>query len=524
MTVLAAAALITLLPAVSGERVDEPATAQPTPTTDGLQDLPTSTTPSGSTSVPTSTPAHAENACPLPDPLVKPPNNRPLIEGTVGNSVTLDGGSLFDLPSDATGHRWTQEFAEQNSLDYTTYTDVRISNSTSIAASFRPATPGKYRFRLTSSDTSVTLSTNEVEVLVPAPENRFDFRSINFPDLFGENGGEAFRINREDPACLDRVLDHAFSMAERVNANWLTIVPAQFMVQYDPTPKWGATYESLSLTDDDLYKAIIDKAHEHGLKVLQAEQDAPDFSLADLNHEHWLEVRQTEAYWEGWFDEWTPWAIERAARAEQFGVDMFSPFVWANDLLQPEKYPDYESRWDEMLRGIREVFSGDIAIWSIGSIGPSLTFADDLDAVILSLDSGGLFGQDHITDRLKPELDQVVRSVKERIDQSRPTLAKSGVPVYYSPIATSSDGQRGSEDPEELATFVPDFQEQAIYYEGMLQAFADEPWITGIMLSVTDWFDQFARPPEGLYFDQTFQASPRSKPAEDVSALWFGAE
>ena len=39
-----------------------------------------------------------------------------------------------------------------------------------------------------------------------------------------------------------------------------------------------------------------------------------------------------------------------------------------------------------------------------------------------------------------------------------------------------------------------------------------------------DWFDQFGRGEEGLYFDQTFQASPRSKPAEDVAALWFGAD
>lgn len=472
----------------------------------------------------TATAAHSESQCLLPDPLIKPANNRPLIKGTVGNLVTLDSNKLFELPGDSVSHVWTQVFAEQDSLDYTTYTTVRISNATSAAASFRPTTPGKYRLRLSSTTGSGFETTNEVEVLVPAPVDRFEFRSINFPDLFGNNGGEAFNVNPDDPACLQQIFDHAFSMAERVNANWVTIVPAQFMTQYDPTPVWGATYEGLSLTDDEYYATLINSAHSHGLKVLQAEQDAPDLSLADPDFDRWEDVKRTPEYWEGFFDEWTPWAVERAARAEKYGVDMFSPFVWANDLLRPEKYPDYERRWLEMITEIREVFSGEIAIWSIGNVDQNLTFLDQLDAVIISLASGGLLGQGIIEDARNPQLDQVISSVKGRLDQSRPTLENSGVPVYFSPIATSSDGQLGSEDPEELATFVPDFQEQAIYYEGMIQAFASEPWVTGIMLSVTDWFDQFARPPEGLYFDQTFQASLRSKPAEDVSALWFSAD
>lgn len=522
---LVAAILVTLLPAVSGERVEPTATAQPESTPSQPDSIPVRPTASATQTAipePTATPAHTANQCLRPDPLVKPANNRPLIEAASGELVTLDANSLFDLPGKAVSHSWVQVFAEQDSLDYTTYTTVRISNSTSTTPSFRPSTPGKYRFRLTSADAVGSETANEVEVLVPAPEDRFEFRSINFPDLFGENGGEAFRVNPEDPNCRAQVFDHAFSMAPRVNANWLTIVPAQFLTQVDPSPIWGETVETLSLTNDEYYAALIESAHSHGLKVLQAEQDAPGFSL-DLDQERWAEARRTPEYWEGFFDEWTPWAVERAARAEKYGVDMFSPFVWANDLLRPEKYPDYERRWLEMIAAIREVFSGQIAIWSIGSVDQNLTFLDELDAVILSLDSNGLFGEGFIDVRNNPQLDQVISSVKNRLDQSRPTLADSGVPIIYSPIATSSDGQLGSEDPEELATFVPDFQEQAIYYEGMLQAFASEPWITGIMLSVTDWFDQFARPPEGLYFDQTFQASPRSKPAEDVSALWFGA-
>ena len=69
---------------------------------------------------------------------------------------------------------------------------------------------------------------------------------------------------------------------------------------------------------------------------------------------------------------------------------------------------------------------------------------------------------------------------------------------------------------------MPDFQEQALYFEAMFQAVSEEPWGTGITIGIMNWSNQFGRPLEGLYFDQTLQGSSRSKPAEGVAALWFG--
>ncbi len=531
--ILTTALVVTLLPRASGELVEPAPTSTPLatepdrdPTQESANQVPAAVQ-TGTPTIPMATEERGEHttvSCLQPEPLIKPINDRPLVRTTAGSLVTLDGRTLFDLPDDAVGYQWSQVFADQDSLDYTTHTAVPHLLASGATASFRPETPGKYRLRLTTAASADVETVNEVEVLVPAPADRFDFRSINFPDLFGNNGGDTFIVNPEDPECRKQVLDHAFSMAERVNANWVTIVPAQGMTQLFPTPKWGEIEETLALTDDVFYGDLIEAAHAHGLKVLQAEQDGPALSLGEVDHVKWQEARNTPEYWVAWFEEWTPWAVARAARAEKYGVEMFSPFVWANELLEPWKNPTYEQDWRDLIAAIREVYSGEIAIWSIGNVTPTLNFLDDLDAVILSLDSNGLYGEGFIDDTDNPQLDQVINSVKGRLDQSRPTLGDSGVPVYYSPIASSSNGQKGSEDVEELATFVPDFQEQAIFYEGMLHAFVSEPWITGIMLSVTDWFDQFGRPPEGLYFDQTFQASPRSKPAEDVSALWFGVD
>ena len=57
--------------------------------------------------------------------------------------------------------------------------------------------------------------------------------------------------------------------------------------------------------------------------------------------------------------------------------------------------------------------------------------------------------------------------------------------------------------------------------EAFFQAVEGMQWVTGIWIERMDWFDQFARPPEGWYFDATVESSPRRKPAEDIIARWF---
>jgi hypothetical protein len=190
---------------------------------------------------------------------------------------------------------------------------------------------------------------------------------------------------------------------------------------------------------------------------MQAEQDAPDFSITSEQYGRWDDLRRTAQYWDGWFTEWEAWAVERAARAEAFGIDMFAPFVWASDTFQPEVYPEYEQRWRGMIAAMREVYSGEIALWVLLFAVEGLTFADAVDAVVISMDSGGIIDKEDILDRNQPTMEQIIKVAKDKIEPARRTLADSGIPIYYTFGATSADGQRSTEDVEELAAFVPDF-------------------------------------------------------------------
>jgi hypothetical protein len=453
---------------------------------------------------------------------VRPANDRPRVEGLLDTTVSLDGAALFGVPAGASDFLWEQVFADQDSLDYTTQNVAEVSDPDSLVAAFMPGEPGVYRFRLSAKSAEGDSIEYEAEVAVrPQSAAQFDFRAIGFPDLFGDNGGPEFDIDPDSPECRRKALEHAFAVTKRTNANWVSVSPANFLTQLDPTPVWGAQYENLSLTSDDFYAAFIDTAHANGLKVLQTEQDAPDGSIKPDEYARWNDVRQTPGYWEEWFNQWQVWAVARAARAEAFGVDMFVPFVWADDTFKPQVYPDYDRRWREMIAAIREVYSGEVGV-AVLSIGVAdLTFADAVDAVFVAIDGSGIAYREVVADRDNPTMEQIREIADEKVAIARERLADSGVPVYFMLSATSSSGQRGSEDVNELATFVPDFQEQALYFETMLQSIQDEPWVKGALAGVVDWFDQFARSPEQIYFDQTFQASPRSKPAEDVFRLWF---
>jgi len=55
------------------------------------------------------------------------------------------------------------------------------------------------------------------------------------------------------------------------------------------------------------------------------------------------------------------------------------------------------------------------------------------------------------------------------------------------------------------------------------RAMEDETWIKGFFSERWDWFDQYKRPPEPSYYDQTAGSSPRNKPAEEIIKIWYNS-
>ena len=461
--------------------------------------------------------------CPNPPTLERPEDQRPQVNGQVGTPVSLVAGTLLGIPEDAQTYEWNHLFGMPDEVEYFTGHGAELSDRETPLASFVPEYPGNYRFRLTATESDGSSQRAEVEVLVAQESTvALEVKGVIFADLFGEMGGPEFNIAPEDPDCLVEALDHAMAAPLRVGANWVGLASSAFYTQVSPIPIIGDHGNYLSLTDDRYFASLVGAARERGLKVMQFEGLSPGLELTDEQLDAFGPMQNSPDWWEAWFTEWERWLLPRAARAETNGVEMFVPYPFAEDTFRPDVYPQYGDRWREVLAAVREVYSGTVAM-SFVNADERLNFIDAFDVALITVFDGMYISTEIIEDVQNPTMEELIES--NRFFFSFPQgLIEAGTPIYYILTVNSSDGQRRSEDVEERASFEVDFQEQALYYEAFFKVVEESPWIRGVFTERWDWFDQYQRPgdpPGASYFDATFEASPRSKPAEEVVRLWF---
>ena len=258
-------------------------TADPTSVPAGEPASPVPDATSTPTPQPSPTPI-ATLRCPTPDPVeTAPPGNQLRIDAPPGGIVFINADELVSqVPAgDGLEYAWRQITMEQDSLEYVTNRPIDIGGSNSSRATFVPEVPGLYRLEVSIRSESSDPATGQVDVYVAGSiRSRLDVFGIAFPDVFGSLGGPEFDVAPDDPECRPIALDHAYSVTDRLLANWAGFTPATFLIEFDPL-RYETVNNALSLTDDAYYAALVGAAQSRGLSVWQAEQDAPHFDLAE---------------------------------------------------------------------------------------------------------------------------------------------------------------------------------------------------------------------------------------------------
>ena len=250
------------------------------PTTTSVPPEPAQTLVSAATpfpaATPTSTPEPVVAECLLPPTVDTAPAPHASLTSAIGESLTLDPTALFGIDSAASAE-WARMELEADSLVYSSAYDYVIE-LVGPSAIVKFDKPGKYRIMATSGSQEF-----DVEVVVK-PENGPAIQGVAFPDLFDNNGGPLFRLQRDDPTCQKLVFDHAFGGAARAGAEWVGYSPAFVTDAVDPLPRFDLFPEpSLSLTDDAYYARLVKAAKERGLRVMVIEQDGGPSSDLDFN-------------------------------------------------------------------------------------------------------------------------------------------------------------------------------------------------------------------------------------------------
>lgn len=359
------------------------------------------------------------------------------------------------------------------------------------------------------------------------PAHFLKIKGVEFVDIFGRLGGPEFDINQENPECFPDVMEHVLNGPKRMNANLVGIVPAAFYKQISPTPKFADWGNDLSLTDDEYYAKLVKSFKDKGFMVMETEQPSLGFYTTDEENAMFDNLTKNPEWWDAWFTEWEAWLIPRAERAEANGVDIFNVELWTDSSFKPEVYPEYEQRWSDIVDHIRKVYSGKIAMMYGNQVSPlGKGIEDKFDVIVIGTFSGWqkdmtIDGKRIVSDPFNPTLNELTEAYERTLASSKNLVPKNKEIILWFG-AVSADGQQASEDVEVIPTIKPDLQEQALYYEAAFSALQDEKWIDGVIVNRMDWFDEYKKTKENIYFDGTRSSSPRSKPAEKVLTYWYG--
>ena len=117
------------------------------------------------------------------------------------------------------------------------------------------------------------------------------------------------------------------------------------------------------------------------------------------------------------------------------------------DSFQPDAYPQYGDRWREIITEVRNVYSGMVAL-NVINADERLTFADDLDALLITVFGGLYTTSGRLKDVRNPTMQELVNITEDYFDMAQNFAGK--LPIYYVLTISSSDGQQASEDPEWL--------------------------------------------------------------------------
>ncbi|MCW4011675.1 MAG: hypothetical protein NWF07_01645 [Candidatus Bathyarchaeota archaeon] len=433
------------------------------------------------------------------------------IEGTVNETIRLSSESIFDVTADE--YRWTQGFAEMTTLQYMSNHHLTIVNPDNETASVTVTYPGVYRIELEADDTAY-----EVELKV-TKDGRSLETGINYIDLFGTTGGPEFNIYPDDPECFQKALDHALAGPVRVGSDWIGLISGGFYAQVDP-PVMQDDDHYLALSDEYFYGAFVEAAHARGMKVMETIQDGPDISFTPEQYEELAQLMQTSEWWDRWFTEYEKFLVKRCTMAERHGVDAVVLKMFAETSFNPDIYPDYATRWVEIIDSVRIVYSGEVGLSFINA-DDRFTFVDELDFMQITF-FGGLYTsrQGAFADVSNPTMEELMAINMEMFE---------GIEYFWGNTSRiimvitfdSTDAMFSTEDPA-LRT-ATDFNEQVLYYEAFFTTVSEQSWVRGVFTERWDYWDEYRRFGDDYntqYFDETNVASPRNKPAEDVVALW----
>jgi hypothetical protein len=312
-----------------------------------------------------------------------------------------------------------------------------------------------------------------------------------------------------DNACATtEKTDHTLATLMRTHLNWVSIWPIYFQDSISSTVIYTKTtgFPNTIIDQNLIYQ--INKSHQLGLKVALYPQiwiAYPDGSASPAERGNIVPS-------DDWFAAYKNFILGRADIAEQTGVDLFTIGV---ELSSTESYSD---KWLDIISTVRSHYNGQITYSTIaccqGGLDriKSLNWFNALDYIGLSSNLQTRSGN---YDPSVSELATFYETLANTMGEIHDTFGK--LVIFTETIVPSVDGATIS--PLDWRTNIPDFEEQADYYDAFFQTFVTKLWVAGIFANTWNasqetWYQLDPGWSTGMTF--------LNKPAERVVTSWYG--
>lgn len=391
------------------------------------------------------------------------------------NSVTIKGISSANLSND------TMRAFTGNPEEYTpksSHTDHAIRG---------------YEFKVEVFN-SAGGSVGEDSVIIGGPKFEAEMKGINVATWDSEWASP-------------KKVDHTLKTLLRTNANWLSIWSIHFQDGPDATQIYVKTTGHPNTLTDEQFIYLIDKVHELGFKVISYPQIW--IAFPDGSGSPWGRSEIVPS--DEWFAAYKKFIVHQAEIASRTAVEIFTIGV---QLTSTEKRED---KWREVISAVREHYTGPIIYSPIACGLPELQRMQEIDW-LASLDYVGLsMNLESRSGNYDPgigELTAHYETIARKIEEVYSIIEKDVIILETG--ANSLDG--GTISPRDWREDIPDFQEQADYYEAFFKVFSNKPWVKGIFwnqwnTSQETWYQDDPQWP----FGNTFLG----KSAERVLTSWY---
>jgi len=271
-----------------------------------------------------------------------------------------------------------------------------------------------------------------------------------------------------------------------LGSNTVVLVPTWYMERADSN---RIEPDDKKTPDDAGLSQVIASARAAGLKVMVK----PHVDVLDGTFRGDIEPSDRAA----WFRSYESFVVRYANLAASGGAELFSVGTELKSLSTETE------AWNSVIESVRQAFSGELTYSANWDEVWQVQFWDGLD--MIGVDAYFPLSQEGE----QPTAESLASAWQPNVDGLAALSEQWGLPVLVSEIGYPSQAGSTAHPWEVREGDPPDPGLQAMAYEAAFDAFADQPWLRGIL-----WWSWRADP--DLAEQMAVEYTPEGKPAEAV--------